>query len=229
MKDFTKYAMGIVTGISVAVALGAAGNGGQQDEPRSSSRAKRPAVERLGDQSCLVIEGAWGAPRLLENSCEDFSLPDDGAARYVPRTSAFAPWAGRSLGVYGRSIASLNEATGKFAFETPLYAIDESLVIPFFDPPCTYPGGNVIMVGWEGSVLFDVDGDGIRDFVAYFIWEDPYGYPCVTPVLWFKNLAFPLPGEDSSEPRLLGDLNGDCEVSGADLGLLLNAYGNVCP
>ncbi len=229
MKDFTKYAMGIVTGISVAVALGAAGNGGQQDEPRSSTRAKRPAVERLGDQSCPVIEGAWGAPRLLEDSCGDtrLRLPYGGPARYEPLLSGFSPSEGLSIGVYGRSIVSLNQATGDFAFETPFYAIDESLVIPFFDPDHPFPGGNQY-IGLEG-VFFDVDGDGNRDFVARFNWQEEAPYFHYTPVLWFKNLAFPIPGEGSSEPRLPGDLNGDCEVSGADLGLLLNAYGNVCP
>ncbi len=228
MKDLAKYAMGIVAGISVAVALGATGNGGQQDKPRSATRAKRPAVERLGTDPCEIVEGAWGAPRLLEVTCGTRSFPWSGSYPAHAALSNFAPSQGRVLGAYGRSISSLNEATEEFTFETPIYAIDESLVIPFFNPP--YPGDGQ-SIDFEGGILFDVDGDGAKDLVSSFAWygDGGPGEMGITPLLWIKNLAFPLSGEDSSEPRLPGDLNGDCEVSGADLGLLLDAYGNACP
>ena len=92
----------------------------------------------------------------------------------------------------------------------------------------------VIPYGWE-----DIDGDGLEDLVvranASERVEDPdfggcseWGGESVSREYWFRNLDFIVPDNGRAGSGLRGDLNGDCEVSGADLGLLLVEYGNVC-
>jgi hypothetical protein len=86
---------------------------------------------------------------------------------------------------------------------------------------------------WE-----DIDGDGLEDLVvrarANQLIEDFEFGGCfqtgggVTREYWFRNLGFIVPDRGREGSQLIGDLNNDCEVSGADLGLLLVEYGNVC-
>jgi hypothetical protein len=91
----------------------------------------------------------------------------------------------------------------------------------------------VIPYAWE-----DIDGDGLADLVVRALAseriEDTEFGGCweigdsVEGEFWFRNLDFIVPDDGRAGSSLPGDLNNDCEVSGADLGLLLVEYGNVC-
>ena len=97
----------------------------------------------------------------------------------------------------------------------------------FFPGNCIFGIGYVIArdVQW-----IDVDGDGLEDPVCRFDWKNQSadcanGGP--TPYLWFRNLGLDVPGLPI-QPRLPGDLNLDCLVDGADIGILLTEFGNIC-
>lgn len=225
MNDFTKYAMGIITGVSVAVALGAAGNSGQQDEPRSSTRAKQSAVERqeefsriAGDPDCRIAvfePVALELPSPWASSCFPYQLSDplfvdslvEGGCTIRP------PWVFFDSDPFG---SSETENPSLFYTGTGIYS---------HDPPLTVSAGVVDyarFLGGEPSnirtkAIADVDGDGMSDLVI-----EVRGVNGESRVGFLKNLR-------ESRLPLAGDLNGDCEVSGADLGLLLDAYGDVCP
>ena len=92
------------------------------------------------------------------------------------------------------------------------------------DPPLTVTAGVVDYESFLGvkprnvrtKAIADVDGDGWNDLVI-----EVRGVNGESKVGYLKNLR---------EPRspLAADLDGDCVVGGADLGLLLVEYGNTC-
>jgi hypothetical protein len=70
--------------------------------------------------------------------------------------------------------------------------------------------------GWSGHHGWrDMDGDGDLDLVAIYTAR---GLPVELPAsgtCWFENIGY------QKQPHLVGDLNGDGKVNGADLGTLL--------
>ncbi len=64
----------------------------------------------------------------------------------------------------------------------------------------------------------DMDSDGDSDLVVEFRWQDATGWHYKRG--WFENIGFEKPA-----PPVAADLNGDGQVNGADLGLLLVAWG----
>ena len=92
------------------------------------------------------------------------------------------------------------------------------------DPPLTVTAGVVDYESFLGAkpsnvrtkAIADVDGDGWTDLVI-----EVRGVNGESKVGYLKNLRQP-------RSPLAADLDGDCFVGGADLGLLLVEYGNTC-
>jgi len=74
--------------------------------------------------------------------------------------------------------------------------------------------GTVYLLGWR-----DMDGDSDLDLLCYIAVAQS-GSCCQEIDYWFENIGYEKPA-----PPIAADINGDGRVDGADLGLLLVAWG----
>ena len=119
-----------------------------------------------------------------------------------------------------------NQTTG-----APTQIRDEVTVVPVnFGAwvQATYPGttqASVRMADGDGPYgmdlsagLRDMDGDGDLDYLT-ILYRESDGFSSLSQV-WFENIGYEKPA-----PPIAADLNRDGKVDGADLGMLLVAWG----
>jgi hypothetical protein len=84
-------------------------------------------------------------------------------------------------------------------------------------PPTLYGFRRIAPRGWR-----DMDSDGDLDLILYAEERNPNGGTLSTQVLWLENVGYEKPAA-----AVAADLNHDGNVDGADLGLLLYAWGQT--
>jgi hypothetical protein len=106
--------------------------------------------------------------------------------------------------VYRNSVIDVGASTGEFVYQA-LTAIGWNTATKIYLSPA----------GWR-----DVDHDGDLDLVCSAYWYSSAVIGTWSTDFWFENIGY-----EASQPPLAADLNGDGQVNGADLGLLLVAWG----
>jgi hypothetical protein len=83
------------------------------------------------------------------------------------------------------------------------------------EPSTNMVYGYLQPIGWR-----DMDQDGDQDLICVYRYSGFGGVQFAWQDIWFENVGF-----EKAAPPVAADLNGDGQVNGADLGLLLVAWG----
>lgn len=108
----------------------------------------------------------------------------------------------------------LTGSSGAYVRFRPMFPVGTALGDAVIDSISGVQTGTVHLIGWR-----DMDGDSDLDLLCY-ITVAQGGSCCQDDNYWFENIGYEKPA-----PPVAADINGDGRVDGADLGLLLVAWG----
>lgn len=174
-------------------------------------------IPRIGAERCVLadVDG--------NGDLESFDVECFGAlgTRCIVDGSAFEEDAARRVRL---SLVHINaeerdvRLEGQLVFQIDSMAVGQALLRQFpglANALVLDPRDNGLYAGWA-----DADRDGDKDLVLQFFADYGDGSSSLEGQIWFENI-----GHEKPAPPVAADINRDGQVNGADLGILLTAWG----
>jgi hypothetical protein len=217
------------TGVGTAIAGDPRGQSPQSETlaMRASSSTCRPPIDWLaatpkffspcnpGVTRYIGAQRIWSADVNGDGTNESFDFAGGSGTHVLANGSIVAPSADdtammRTITVSDSSGVRLDEQT---VFRVDVVAVGTAILQRFPESR----GSQTIYFNWEGvSGWYDCDHDGDLDLVVFCTSPFPDG----SRQIWFENTGYEKPALP-----VAADLNRDGRVDGADLGMLLIAWG----